>query len=697
MKKTLRILLVVATMLLPLTTKAQNDSMLVNIAVNNPVMGTTTPAPGAHYFHVGDTCHVVATANEGYVLTGWDIQWSFMGTVLMDTTVDLPMADVFDLVGMINGGDGWVVQIGHNWYSFSVTANFVAASEYVPDSMVVNVAVNNATMGTTVPAPGAHYFYEGDTVSVVAVANDGYHLTGWTVQGYAAGNAFLDTTVNIAVPDVFEIIAFVTGQEWVVAPGYGNFSFNVTANFIEASQYIPDSMTVNVAVNNPLMGMTFPGTGTHKFAEGDTCHVVALANEGYHLTGWTVQVSFAGETYIDTTVDIAVHDAFDLMILIEELRSAGDMSTFELLHMLAQPIGEWLVSPLYAQATLNLTANFAVGAPTSTHITYAVNDTTMGTTTPAPGDYSLHVGDEVTAEAIANDGYMLKAWIMEYTYYIAWMDWDVAVISDTIHFDDPNFSNPVRFLGVMQQLLDTLPTAGIYITAVFEPLQHTVTLSSADETMGSVSPAGASTVAHGQTFTATATAESGYHFLGWADATTDMPITYANPYTFIVTEDVSLKALFAEGGYYTVNVNWDYMMGSVSFPMHLVFEGDQISLMASPYDGYRFVNWTATDGTVLCSDTIYTIIVTSDTTLNANFESVTGIDNIEGADFEVYSVDNRIIVKGAEGMPVSLFDITGRLLGEFGIQNSELRIEVPAAGVYLVKVGNAAARRVVVR
>ena len=323
MKKTLRILLVVATMLLPLTTKAQNDSMLVNIAVNNPVMGTTTPAPGANYFHVGDTCHVVAMANEGYVLTGWDIQWSFMGTVLMDTTVNLPVADVFDLVGMINGGDGWVVQIGHNWYSFSVTANFVAASEYVPDSMVVNVAVNNATMGTTVPTPGAHYFYEGDTVSVVAVANDGYHLTGWTVQGYAAGNAFLDTTVNIAVPDVFEIIAFVTGQEWVVAPGYGNFSFNVTANFIEASQYIPDSMTVNVAVNNPLMGMTFPGTGTHKFAEGDTCHVVALANEGYHLTGWTIQVAFGGATYIDTTVNIAVQDAFDLMMIIDELRSAG--------------------------------------------------------------------------------------------------------------------------------------------------------------------------------------------------------------------------------------------------------------------------------------------------------------------------------------------------------------------------------------
>ena len=206
MKKTLRILLVVATMLLPLTTKAQNDSMLVNIAVNNPVMGTTTPAPGAHYFHVGDTCHVVAMANEGYVLTGWDIQWSFMGTVLMDTTVNLPMADVFDLVGLINGGDGWVVQIGHNWYSFSVTANFVAASEYVPDSMVVNVAVNN-----------------------------------------------------------------------------------------------------------PVIGMTFPGTGTHKFAEGDTCHVVALANEGYHLTGWTIQVAFGGATYIDTTVDIAAHDAFDLL------------------------------------------------------------------------------------------------------------------------------------------------------------------------------------------------------------------------------------------------------------------------------------------------------------------------------------------------------------------------------------------------
>ena len=83
---------------------------------------------------------------------------SFMGTQLTDTTLFMPVSDVFDLVGILNGGTGWVVQTGHHFYVFNVTANFVEASQYDPDSMLVNVAVNNDTMGTTNPAPGAYRY-----------------------------------------------------------------------------------------------------------------------------------------------------------------------------------------------------------------------------------------------------------------------------------------------------------------------------------------------------------------------------------------------------------------------------------------------------------------------------------------------------------------------------------------------------------
>ena len=630
MQKFIHTLLLAAAMLMPLTAVAQTDSMLVSVAVNNPMMGTTSPAPGDHFFYVGDTCHVVALANEGYVLTGWDIQMSFMGTVLTDTTLNMPVSDVFDLVGMLNGGTGWVVQMGHHWYSFSVTANFVEASQYIPDSMVVNVGVNDPTMGTTTPAPGIYHYGVGDTVSVLATALEGYHLTGWEVQVALGEQELLDTTINLPVADVFPIIALVlTGSNaWVVDPIYVNASISVTANFIEESQYIPDSMVVNVSVNNPAMGTTLPGSGTHYYAEGDTCHVVAVANPGYHLTGWGVQISVAGAVAVDTTIDIAIRDVFDLVILIDELRSRGDLSAYELIELLARPIGDWVVDPLYAQATFNLTANFAAGDPASTHITYAVmdHDQTRGSITPAEGTYTIYAGDPVIASATANDGYELSAWIMEYTYTIWGME--LPVVSDTIRSSDADFSNPARFLGVMQQMLDTIPQIGMYVTAVF---------------------------------------------------TSTQPVEER----------------------YTVSVDYDATMGNVEgVPTEAVTAGTDVTLTATAHEGYRFTGWTSVPGYAsVVTDNTITFTVASDVNIVAHFEEMEGIGDVESGDFQVYSVGKMIVVKVGSGMceaeSVGVYDAVGRCVAESKIQNSEFRMEVPCAGVYVVRVGNSAAKRIV--
>ena len=65
-----------------------------------------------------------------------------------------------------------------------------------------------------------------------------------------------------------------------------------------------------------------------------------------------------------------------------------------------------------------------------------------------------------------------------------------------------------------------------------------------------------------------------------------------------------------------------------------------------------------------------------------------GIDEVTKDDVKVYAHDGRIVVEGAKGENVSIFDISGRLLSP-----SDSRL---SAGVYLVKVGNYAAKKVVV-
>ncbi len=63
-----------------------------------------------------------------------------------------------------------------------------------------------------------------------------------------------------------------------------------------------------------------------------------------------------------------------------------------------------------------------------------------------------------------------------------------------------------------------------------------------------------------------------------------------------------------------------------------------------------------------------------------------GIDEHDAPDINIYATDGRIIVEGAEGETVSIFDINGR-----SVRNSDL-----PSGVYFVIVGNRQAKKVVV-
>jgi hypothetical protein len=110
---------------------------------------------------------------------------------------------------------------------------------------------------------------------------------------------------------------------------------------------------------------------------------------------------------------------------------------------------------------LTLTALFEAGNPDSTTITYAVNDATMGTTTPAPGTYTIYVGNSISATATPNSGYQLSAWMIGF-----YSNAGALLQEDTILADDPDFANPMNFGALPQSFADYGYT--ITITAVFE-------------------------------------------------------------------------------------------------------------------------------------------------------------------------------------------------------------------------------------
>lgn len=80
-----------------------------------------------------------------------------------------------------------------------------------------------------------------------------------------------------------------------------------------------------------------------------------------------------------------------------------------------------------------------------------------------------------------------------------------------------------------------------------------------------------------------------------------------------------------------------------------------------------------------------------------------GIENVQTTEARIYQRDGQIVVEiedGSEPLDVRVYDAVGRLLstrqstGVHGV--TPLRFDVPAAGAYLVRIGDHPARRVVI-
>lgn len=70
-----------------------------------------------------------------------------------------------------------------------------------------------------------------------------------------------------------------------------------------------------------------------------------------------------------------------------------------------------------------------------------------------------------------------------------------------------------------------------------------------------------------------------------------------------------------------------------------------------------------------------------------------GIDDVDIERMHIHVAGQSIVVSGAEGEMVTIYDASGRMLAT---RRGGIRFEVPAAGAYLVQVGERPARRIVV-
>lgn len=236
------------------------------------------------------------------------------------------------------------------------------------------------------------------------------------------------------------------------------------------------------------------------------------------------------------------------------------------------------------------------------------------------------------------------------------------------------------------------------IIAIFEPDHNLFTLNvrTADSTLGNVAIVGyegkSVTFEHigndVDTAIIVATPTQHYHLVYW-DAFDNMcgyGRYYDNPHQVLFgyfSEDYSetYTAYFAIDTHTVSVASSDIARGRVEGGG--LFEyGTPCTVAAEAYSGYHFSHWS--NGATYNP---YTFAVLEDTELTAVFlaEGEVGIGDVNANDINVYSFGGRIVVVGTTD-EVRVFDMTGR----------SVRNEALPAGVYMVKIGERPARKVVV-
>ena len=194
-----------------------DDTQIVKTAV---IGGQGTSLPSYQYIHYGDTATINITPATGYHI---------------DTITDNGNPETPTNSYVINN----VTEAHSVLVAFAINI----------DTYTINVSVNPAGSGTVT---GAGTYNYGDTATLSATPNTGYHFVKWTEGGYESFDNPLSFTVKS--------------------------DHNGVANFAL------DTHTISASAN-PVAGGTVSGDGTYNY--DDTVTMGATPSNGYHFVNWT--------------------------------------------------------------------------------------------------------------------------------------------------------------------------------------------------------------------------------------------------------------------------------------------------------------------------------------------------------------------------------------------------------------------------
>jgi hypothetical protein len=116
----------------------------------------------------------------------------------------------------------------------------------------------------------------------------------------------------------------------------------------------------------------------------------------------------------------------------------------------------------------------------------------------------------------------------------------------------------------------------------------------------------------------------------------------------------------------------------------------------SPAEGYELDEFKVDGEAVTVENNTYTLTVTANATVDVSFKLVSSILSDEARNIEIYSYESELVISGAEGLNVMVYNMLGQVVESFAVVSDVERHNLPQ-GMYIVKVGDNDTEKILVR
>ena len=588
---------VILTRIRPNTNWDPSASTTITTQVQGSLAGASVSGAGTYSF--GDTVALLASAPTGYRFDSWSDgsrynyrelianggSYSFTARyapIAGDTITYCPGG-----VHMTSFGGGSEASWGIRIPAASINTNqgLAAVQFYAPDAGTYGVTVYSGSVSSTTSI----------YMSSLTVSDEGWQqFTLPATQALQPGQDLyiMLNSSNVSYPAALTGYSgnndgCLWGTSLTPITNWGHYYTFMIKAVMGSTQPLPQ-FTLTVQANNAAWG-TVTGGGT--YYENATATLTATPNTGYRFVRWSDNDQNA--TRIVTVTQNATYTAiFEPVYTITVLSNntawgtvsgGGTYNLNATATIVATPrtgyrFVQWNdnntqnIRQITVTQNATYTATFEEIPPQQYTITVQANNPDWGTVT---GGGTYLQGTSVTLRANANTGYR----------FMQWQDGNLSV---------------TRVITV---------NADATYTATFDTSFRTLTVVSNNDDWGTVT--GGGTYQEGSQATITATPTPGHRFVQWNDGNTEASrtVTVSTDITYTATFEEVLEQYAITA--VSANPSWGTVTGGGTY-----YSGSQVTLVATPVEGCRFVRWD--DGV---TDSLRVITVTENATYVATFSN----------------------------------------------------------------------------